>query len=70
MDYSSLDPDYLARLEDTVLIHTVSQYSSALGMLDDSNAESERVAESIRVHLDAVKQELERRGLDAAGWRR
>jgi hypothetical protein len=63
--YTLLDPLYLARLDDLVLIHTAQQYHNALSQL---GSEGVAVETQIRLHLAAVMAELERRGLNAQGW--
>jgi hypothetical protein len=65
--YSSLDPDYLAKLDDVVLIHTAAQYHYALSQMAAMSTESAEIGH-IRGLYSAVRVELERRGLEPDGW--
>jgi hypothetical protein len=68
MRYSTLDPHYLAQLDDIVLMHTAAQYQTTLRSLPASSEHTRQMASEIRGCLNAVKAELERRGLDSTGW--
>lgn len=68
MRYSTLDPDYLAQLDDIVLMHTAAQYRATLHSLSASGEQTRQMASEIKGCLNAVKAELERRGLDATRW--
>jgi hypothetical protein len=68
MRYSTLDPHYLAQLDDIVLMHTAAQYQTTLHSLSASGEQTRQMALEIKGCLKAVKAELERRGLDATGW--
>lgn len=66
--YTSLDPEYLARLDDVVLLSTAIQYRTALAQMSKFSPDESAEVENIRILYTAVRTELGRRGLELDGW--